>query len=320
MILIRMITILIMSHWMRNRICIAWGVIAFSLTVLTAACDGDTAETADDRPEIVATTSIWGDVVAQIVGEDATVSVVVPNGADAHEYEASPRQVAELIEADLVVTNGLGLEAGLEDLLETALADGANIYEVAPDLDPIEFPAHELDLDPHVWFDPERMALAARLISEHLAEIDDSVDWEARAAEYATNLQEVDQEMAATLEGVAPEDRKLVTNHESLGYLADRYGFEVIAVVIPGGSSLGQPSSAEMAALVSEIEEEDVDVIFAETTQPTRLAEAVAAEVGDDVEVVELYTESLGDPGSGADTLIGMLSTDAGLIGDALSS
>ena len=301
---------------MRNRTCIAM----VSLTVLAAACGGETPETADDRPTIVATTSIWGDVVAQIVGEDANVQVVVPNGADAHEYEATPRQVAELIEADLAVANGLELEAGLEDLLETARADGANIYEVAPDLEPIVFPSHEHDLDPHVWFDPERVTLAARLIAEHLAEIDGSIDWEARAAEYAIDLGEVDQEMAATLERVAPEDRKLVTNHESLGYLADRYGFEVIAVVIPGGSSLGEPSSAEMAALVSEIEEEGVDVIFAETTQPTRLADAVAAEVGDDVDVVELYTESLGDPGSGADTLIGMLSTDAGLIGDALTS
>ena len=295
-------------------------VIALSLTVLAAACGGGTPDTADEKPSIVATTSIWGDVVSQIVREDAAVQVVVPNGADAHEYEASPRQVADLIEADLVVANGLGLEAGLEDLLETARADGANIYEVAPDLDPIGFPAHEDDLDPHVWFDPERMARAADLIAARLAEIDDSIDWQARAAEYSAALDEVDREMAARFGAVAPEDRKLVTNHESLGYLADRYGFEVIAVVIPGGSSLGEPSSAEMAALVTEIEDEGVDVIFAETTQPTHLAEAVAAEVGDDVEVVELFTESLGGPGSGADTLIGLLSTDAGLIGDALSS
>jgi zinc/manganese transport system substrate-binding protein len=228
--------------------------------------------------------------------------------------------VADLLEADLVVANGLGLEAGMEDLLGTARADGANIYEVAPDLDPIEFATHEGDLDPHVWFDPERMALAAHLIADWLAGIDDSVDWEARAVDYEAELLEADEGTAATFEAIAPEDRKLVTNHESLGYLANRYGFEVIAVVIPGGSSLGEPSSAELAALVAEIEDEGVDVIFAETTQPTRLAEAVAAEVGDDVDVVEIYTESLGDPGSGADTLIGMLTTDAGLIGDALSS
>jgi zinc/manganese transport system substrate-binding protein len=306
MILICMRIILIMSF-------------ALSLTLLAVGCGSD-PEAAGDGPSIVATTSIWGDVVSQIVGEDGNVQVVIPNGADAHEYEASPRQVADLLEADLVLANGLGLEAGMEDLLGTARADGANIYEVGPDLDPIEFATHEGDLDPHVWFDPERMALAAHLIADRLATIDDSVDWEARALDYEAELLEADEEIAATFGSIAPEDRKLVTNHESLGYLANRYGFEVIAVVIPGGSSLGEPSSAELAALVAEIEDEGVDVIFAETTQPTRLAEAVAAEVGDDVDVVEIYTESLGDPGSGADTLIGMLTTDAGLIGDALSS
>ena len=120
------------------------------------------------------------------------------------------------------------------------------------------------------------------------------------------------------LGAIEPEKRKLVTNHEALGYFARRYEFETIGVVIPGGTTLADPSSAELAALVEEMQEEGVNVVFAETSSPTQLAEAVAAELGAQASVVELYTESLGEPGSDADSLIGMLETNASLISEAL--
>jgi len=110
----------------------------------------------------------------------------------------------------------------------------------------------------------------------------------------------------------------MVTNHEAFGYFADRYGFEIIGVVIPGGSTLAEPSSADLGDLVEVMEQSGTGAIFAETTQPTSLAEAVAAELGGEVEVVELFTESLGRPGSGAETLQEMLVTNAGRISEAL--
>ena len=110
----------------------------------------------------------------------------------------------------------------------------------------------------------------------------------------------------------------MVTNHEAFGYFADRYGFEIVGVVIPGGSTLAEPSSSELADLVEVINQSGTSAIFAETTQPSSLAEAVAAELGDDVEVVELFTESLGGPGSGAETLQEMLLTNAARISEAL--
>jgi zinc/manganese transport system substrate-binding protein len=118
---------------------------------------------------------------------------------------------------------------------------------------------------------------------------------------------------------VPDERRILVTNHDSLGYFADRYGFEVVATVIPGGSTLGEPSSAELAELVALIGETGVPAIFAENVEPSTLAEAVAAEAGSGVAVVELYTDSLGEAGSGADTLIGMLLTNAERIAGAMT-
>jgi zinc/manganese transport system substrate-binding protein len=131
--------------------------------------------------------------------------------------------------------------------------------------------------------------------------------------------------MSATDQGVEellsplPEDRReMVTNHEAFGYFADRYGFEILGVVIPGGSTLAEPSSAELVALVEVMEQSGTRSIFAETTEPTTLADAVAAELGDDVEVVALFTESLGAAGSGAETLSEMLLTNAGRISEAL--
>jgi zinc/manganese transport system substrate-binding protein len=295
-------------------------LLVTTLALLLAAC-------ADDAPdqtgiEVVATTSIWGDVVGEIVGEDASVSVLIPRGTDAHEYEPTSRQVAEIHRADLVVANGLGLEGGLGDLLDAAAAEGANVLEVAPSLDPIPFRSEDggsdLGLDPHVWLDPERVASAAHLIAGELSEIHDSIDWMSRADEYEAGLAETDERIFELVGGVPGEYRKLVTNHQSLGYFADRYGFDLIGFVIPGGSSLGEPSSADLADLVERIRESGTSVIFAETTQPTRLAELVAAEVGDDIQVVSLYTESLGEPGSGAETLVGMLLTNAELITEAL--
>lgn len=297
-----------------------------------AGCTGETGADSDG-PLIIATTVVWGDVIEEIVGEEARVDILIPAGADVHDYKPTSQQIASLQTADLVIANGLGLEEGLLDVLASAVSDGANVLELAPRLEPLPFAGdthgededHEADdhasegKDPHVWFDPDRVVAATELIASSLTEVDDSVDWMARAATYSDRLLEADREIRTILEAVPPQNRKLVTNHDALGYFADRYGFEVVAVVIPGGSTLGDPSSAEMATLVDEIEHQGIRTIFAETNVPTRLAEAVASEVGDEISVVELYMGSLGEPGSEADTLIGMLITNARRIAGALS-
>jgi zinc/manganese transport system substrate-binding protein len=330
MILSAMITILISNA--RSRMT-GKRLLAplLAVTLLLAACGSDGGAD-EDRPLVVATTSIWGDVVSQIVGDDADVEVLIPRGADSHDYEPTSREVALLQEADLVVANGLGLEEALIDVLESAAADGANILEVAPLVDPIPFADHDHeeeahedeardhgDLDPHVWFDLARVDVAVGHIADRLGAVADSVDWDARAAEYSAELLGADEEASTILDVVTPEDRRMVTNHEALGYFADRFDFEIIGVVIPGGSTLADPSSSELAALVEEIQHEGVDTIFAETTAPTRLAEAVAAEAGGEVSIVELFTESLGEPGSEAGTLIDLVLTNSRLVAEALT-
>lgn len=272
---------------------------------------GDGEQT--DQPVIVATTSIWGDVVKEIVGDDMDVSVLIPDGVDPHEFSLTARDAAELSEADLVVANGLGLEEGLEDFIGTIEADGGSLLELGPLLDPLLGP--DGNADPHVWLDPTRIAVAADLIAARLTEIDPAVDWDQRSDRYRSQLEEADRDIREILEGVPTNRRKLVTNHESLRYFAETYGFEVVAVVIPGGSTLGEPSSADLAQVVAAIQEHQIDVLFAESTNSGALAETVAQEAGTSVEVVTLHPEELED-GEG---LVEMLLDTATSVSGALS-
>ncbi len=302
-------------------------IAVLSIALVTAACGDSGANESASTLTVVATTTILGDIVENIVGDNGTVEVLLPVGADPHDYQASSQQIALIQKADLVIANGLFLEEGLLDMLATAAADGANVLEIGELLNPIPFgfnigeesadgPASD---DPHIWLDPQRMADASLIIARELEAIDASVDWATSADSYALELMATDAEISEILSVVPESDRRLVANHGVLGYFAERYGFAVIGTVIPGGSTMGDPSSAELAELVDLIETENVSAIFTETSEPAALADAVAAEVGNDVKVVDLYTGSLGEPGSGAETLIGLLLTNARLIAEALS-
>jgi zinc/manganese transport system substrate-binding protein len=295
--------------------------LAVLLSLAGASC-GDDGSAGEELPLVVVTTNLLGDVVNNVVGDLARVEVLMPMGVDPHDFEPSSRQAALITESDLVVANGLGLEEGLEDVIDAARGDGAVILEVADLVDPLPFGAvadGDGDLDPHVWMDPIRMAQAARLIADRLADFDPSVDWDSGADAYAAQLETAHERIDALLSAVPLDRRLLVTNHEVLGYFAARYGFEVVGVVIPGGSTLAEPGSEELAALVAVIDELNIQAVFAETTEPSTLARAIADEADHPVAVVTLHTESLGEPGSPADTLIGMLEENARLIVDALT-
>ena len=300
-------------------------VVAVVLAAITLGACG-TSDPGAGGIEIVVTTSILGDLVSNVAGADATVEVLMPLGADPHSFSPSSQQVAAMDDADLVVMNGLGLEEGFAAVLEGVAADGGRVLELGPMLDPIPFGLDEGEedddhsIDPHVWLDPLRMADAAVIIAAELNEIEPGTGWTERGAAYAAELQELHAGIEEELSVIDPARRLLVTNHDALGYFADRYDFEVVGTVVPGGSTVGDPSSEALASLVGTMRELGVSVIFAETTQPAALADAVASELGGEVQVVELFTGSMGEPGSGAETLIDMLRTNADRIAQALGS
>lgn len=292
---------------------------------------------------VVATTTILGDLATGVVGDRGSVEVLMPVGADPHDFSPSSRQVARMQEADLVVANGLDLEESLIPVLEAIEDAGTRVLWMAPLLDPIPFTlggsdhddghdndhGHEdddghdndhdhSDLDPHVWMDPQRMATAARLLADALAQVAPEVDWAEAAEAYAAEMMAVDAEIMGLVADLPAGHRLLVTNHHSLGYFADRYGFEVVGTVIPGSTTLGAPSSADLSRLVDLIDDLGIPAIFAETIDATSLAEALAAEAQRPVAVVVLTTDSLGEPGTEAETLSGLLLSNTRLIVEAL--
>ncbi len=176
------------------------------------------------------------------------------------------------------------------------------------------------DEDPHVWFDPARMADMVEALGAELAAIDADAGFEDRAAEVAEELMDLDGEIATMVDALDESDRVLVTNHEVLGYFADAYGFDIAATIIPGGTTLAEPSAADLEDVIDVVTDTGVRAIFAETTAGSRIAEVVADEVGDEVTVVELFTESLSEPDGPAGTYVDMMRTNATRIVEGLGA
>ena len=317
---------------MKVRSFLAPVAVAALFATSVAACGSGSSASAD-KPRVIATTTILGDLVSRVAGDSVDVEVLMPPGADPHEFEASVAQAARIRSASLVVANGLGLEERLEGTLDAAQADGVTVYEVGPELDPqpmeeesgehlvaeAEGSGHG-EFDPHVWLDPDRMATAAGLVATRLADATglDAAPFQERAARYAADAIAAGREADAILAAVPADQRLLVTNHDALGYFARRFNLTILGTVIPGGSTLAEPSAADISALADALATTDVNAVFSENTVSPRLIEAVATEVGRNIIVVELFTDSLGDPGSGADTYAGLITTDATLVANGL--
>ncbi len=300
----------------------AAGAAAVALGLAGCAATGGSAasESTAGLVSVVASTTILGSVAGQVVAcGGGQVQTLMPVGADPHDYSPSSSDVAAMVEASLVVTNGLGLEEGLTSALATAKEDGATVLEVGPALDPQPLAGAAGSADPHVWLDVSRMATAATLIGDELATVTGDASYTDCGAQVSATLMGTDAEVRTILEAVPASSRILVTDHDSFGYFSRAYDFTVAGVVIPGGSTLAQPSSSELAALADTVRKAGVPAIFANTANPTALVDALARESGTQVSVVELYVGSLGPVGSGADTYEGMMLTDAQRIADALA-
>lgn len=288
---------------------------------------------------MLASTSIWADITQNVACDGlAQVSSLIPAGGDPHSFEPSLRDREAIEQATFVVTNGLLLEESLEDTIDSAAESGVTVFRAGDHIEPIEFAGAEEEhadegeqaaeaehadehdgADPHIWFDPTRVSavldpLAAALVAE--VGLDEAAV-DACVTAYKGELAALDTEIQETLAGIAPAQRMLVTNHEALGYFADRYDFTLLGAVIPSPSTLSQTSLADLEDLAATIEEAGVPAIFAESQHSSADADALAAQVGD-VEVVTLFTDSLGEEGSGAESYLGLMRTDAGLIATAL--
>ncbi|MFI8207329.1 zinc ABC transporter substrate-binding protein AztC [Streptomyces sp. NPDC085937] len=289
-----------------------------SLLALVTAATATACTTDENRPDIVVTTNILGDVVREIVGDEADVTVLMKPDADPHSFGLSAVQAAELEQADLIVHNGLGLEENVLRHVDAVRESGVATFAAGEAADPLTFhtdgdngPDGEAGQpDPHFWTDPDRVRTVAGLIAGQVVEHVDGVDADtirANADRYAKQLTALTAWMEESFGRVPADRRALVTNHHVFGYLADRFGFRVIGAVIPSGTTLASPSSSDLRSLAEAMDKAGVRTVFADSSQPTRLAEVLRTELGPGVRVVELYSESLTSKGGGADTYLRMM-------------
>ena len=291
------------------------------LLAAVGCSDADRAST-DDTPTIVVTYSVLGAVVRDAVGDLADVVVLIPNGADPHEWEPSARDIERLNHADLIVRNGLDLEGGLQDALDTAADDGVPTFvatdhitvrtvgqdEGIPSGDPDQAVGAD---DPHLWMDPLTVREVLDALGPMLSDV--GVDATSGIERVDTELVALDASLRSILEVVPEADRQLVTGHESLGYFAARYDFRLVGAIVPSLTSQADVSSGELAELADRIESTGARAIFTEIGTPTDVAEAIARETG--VEVVDVASHNLPDDG----TYATFLTETATRIADALT-
>ncbi|MEE2059104.1 zinc ABC transporter substrate-binding protein AztC [Rhodococcus artemisiae] len=289
--------------------------------ILVLAGCGSTSEN-EGRPTVVVTTNILGDVVENVVGDAAEVTTLMKPNADPHSFEISAQEASLLSRADLVVSNGLGLEEGLQQHLDRAADAGVDTFVAGNAIDVLAYSEeNEGTPDPHFWTDPARMRDVVDALETALVSID-GIDKEAideNAERYREELAELEKEMTAAFDSLPQDRRNLVTNHHVFGYLAERFEFRIVGAIIPGGTTLSSPSASDLRELSSAIVESGVPAIFAESSQPDRLVQVLADEAGVDVDVIELFTESLTEPGQGAETYLEMMRANTERITAGLS-
>jgi zinc/manganese transport system substrate-binding protein len=301
-----------------------------ALLTLVLAGAATACTSGDDQPRVVVTTNILGDITREIVGDEAGVTVLMKPNADPHSFGLSAVQAAELERADLVVFNGLGLEENVLRHVEAARESGVATFEAGKAVDPLTFqaqddggPAEEAGQpDPHFWTDPDRVRKAVGLIADQVVEHVHGVDEKAvraNADRYEGQLADLTTWMEKSFGRIPEQRRALVTNHHVFGYLAERFRFRVVGAVIPSGTTLASPSSSDLRSLTEAMRKAGVRTVFADSSQPKRLAEVLRTEMGSRTRVVELYSESLTEKGKGAGTYLQMMRANTTAMTDGLT-
>jgi ABC-type Zn uptake system ZnuABC Zn-binding protein ZnuA len=298
--------------------------------VLVACTAHGPSPSAPDRAlRVVATTTQVGSVAREIGGDAIELTVLLKPGIEAHDFELTPAAGAAIEEADLILVSGAGLEDWLDETLETIggadrvrdLSEGVSLRVPGEDE-----PGHEDEddhageVDPHYWLS----ALNAIVMAENARRaLEDAVPEEAgafgeRAAALIARLEDADAGVRAMIDEIPVDDRRIVTDHDALGYFIDEYGLEFVGSVFPSLDVSSEPSALEIEALVAEIREQGVTAIFTESSVNPRLAAAVAEETEARLVDEPIYTDSVGPEGSGAGTLDGVLLHNARVIRDGL--
>jgi ABC-type Zn uptake system ZnuABC Zn-binding protein ZnuA len=274
--------------------------------------------------KIMAVESFLADMAQQVAGNRLQVETLIPLGVDPHSFEVTPKDVAAISQTDVLIVNGFGLESWLQETIQNS-GSKAVVVEAAKGLTPrnptsleILDPDHT-EGDPHFWLDPMMAVAYVENIRDGLIQADPAGkdEYTVNAATYIRQLQDLDGWVKDQVSQIPADRRLLVTNHESFGYYADRYGFKVVGAIIPSVTSDATPTAQELSRLIDQIKTTGAPAIFLETGTNPQLADQIASETGVKV-IQDLYTHSISTKDGQAPTYIDMIKWNTNQIVDAL--
>jgi manganese/iron transport system substrate-binding protein len=266
-------------------------VTAFIL--LVSACSRGTPVATGGKLRVLATTSIVGDVVSQVGGDSIALSILMPVGADPHDFQPRPQDAAALANAQIIFSNGAGLEGFLQPLLQSSSATGKMI-EVSTGITLLTLPgSNQTSGDPHTWMDPNNVIIWTQNIAAALsaAEPAHAADYQTNAEGYIASLRDLDTWIRSEVAQIPPQNRLLVADHAVLGYFAMRYGFTQEGTITGSFSSEASPSARELAALEDKIRQSGVRAVFVSEAVNQTLADQIAADTG--IKSVWIYHATL---------------------------
>lgn len=272
---------------MRNYL---WLLVGLGLLLLNACSPGsNTATSSGDDPKVVAVNGTLADIAQEIAGDRVDIDVLIPPGADPHTFQPTPRDVAKIADSQMLIANGAGLEEWLQEVIDNA--GGQSMLIIAADGLP---ESGDRPGDPHFWLDPIHVIHYARQIRDGFIELDPAGEpiYVQNTDAFIARLEDLDGWIRQQVATISPEKRLLVTNHESFGYFADRYGFVIVGTIIPSVSTGSSPTAQQMVALVEAIKATNTGAIFLEAGSNPDLAQQLAEEAGINV-IVDLHTQPL---------------------------
>lgn len=287
-------------------------LLSLFMSILLASCSTPPPQAIDSgKLNVVATTSIVADVVSQVGGDLVDVQILLPIGTDPHSFDPTPQDIAKIADAYIVFANGAGLEAFLENLLESAGAE-EKIIEVSEGITLLVHPSVDEDDDhaqgdPHTWTDPNNVIIWIENIESALiaADPENAEIYTVNASAYTAELKEIDGWIREEISQIPEENRKIVTDHRLMGYYVEEYGLEMAGTIIPGYNSLSEPSAQELAQIEDAIRALGVKAIFVGNTVNPNLGQRIAEDTG--VKLVFFYTGSLSPLGGEASTYLDYL-------------
>lgn len=296
-------------------------LLGILLGLSVAACNQvDSDSAGDDKPDVVATSTIIADLTKNIGGDEINLTSILQPGTDPHVYEPVPRDTIYLESAELILYNGYNLEPGLIKLIKAAgvKADKLAVGEVAEPLQ-LDKGRKQTVPDPHIWGDVENAIKMAIAIRDALIKLspEDKEEFTENAEELINKLRQLDNSITQQIATIPKEKRKLITTHDAFQYYGRAYDIPIAGTLI-GISTEEQPSAQTVKKLVEEVKKTGVKAIFAETTINPALIKTVAQEANVKLAPRELYSDSIGSPGTEGDSYIKMMQANTRTIVEAL--